>query len=638
MSFQRYAGLLMAGLLSIPLSAVSAESDGLGPIVITATRTVTPADEVASSVTVINRQAIEASGHHRVVELLRTVPGVAVAQAGGQGQQSSLFMRGSNSNHVLVLIDGIEINDPSNPSGQVDFAHLLVDDIERIEIVRGPQSTLFGSDAIGGVIQIFTRRDRSGASLALGSGSFDTHRLAARMGAHTAHGSEFAVSVKALKTEGISAANEDRGHGKEADGYENMSLSLHGALRPAAGWRLGSDLRLQQTEAELDQFIADYPPPFPFVADDPDTESETDQLFVRLHAERQSNTGRWTQRWQLSHSDHERLNRNGPAGANPYPNEARFEGQKWKLEWRHELLASETQRLSFGLETENERMRSAGVDNKSARTHAAYLQDQIRFHPRFSATVGLRHDDHEGFGGATTGRIAPLWVANDHGLRFKASVGTGFKAPSLAQRFEDFPPFFFANPDLDPERSRGWDFGLEQAFNGGSFGLTYYRNDIQDLIGFVFDPDILAGTLDNIQRAETRGYETVLSLQPHDRLGLNAQFTRSHAHNKDTGQRLLRRPEKTAALQLLWHPARLATQLGLSARYVGERDDIDGVGDVHQLDSHTVADLSARFALTPDVELDLRVDNLFDTDYEEIIGYGTVGRSGYIGLRWTSQP
>ncbi len=636
------SNLISLSVAALPAIALSAQANpatdhtpGLGPIVISATRTATPSNEIASSVTVIDRAAIENSGETHVVNLLRNVPGVAIAQAGGPGQQSSIFMRGSNSNHVLVLIDGVEISDPSNPTGQVDFAHLLVDDIERIEVVRGPQSTLFGSDAIGGVIQIFTRRDHAGGSLSGGIGSFDTHRFNARVGAHGQRGA-FGMSLGLVDSAGISAANEKRGNGEEADAYQNANLSIHGTYQPSLHWDIGADLRLQQTEAEIDNFFASFPPPSPFVADDPDAESDTDQVFGRLHAEWQSASGRWTQRWQLSHSAHERHNRNGPQGSNPFSSESDFEGRKLKFEWRHEVLATEAQRLSFGLETENEEMQSSGVDNESARTNAAYLQDQIRFSDRLFATVGLRYDDHERFGSETTWRLAPAWIIVPDGTRLRASYGTGFKAPTLSQAFESFPPFYFANPDLQPETSKGWDVGIEQPFNGGRFELTYYRNDIDNLITFVSDPVTFVGTLDNVQQAETRGYEAVLTLTPSATFDINLQFSSMEARNLDTDTDLLRRPDKTAAIQLAWRPGVLASQLGLSARYVGERDDIDGMGNIHRLDAYTVVGASASFPLARGLSLDVRAENLFDEDYEEIIGYGTPGRAGYVGLRWVS--
>ena len=637
------ASLLLVALPSIALSAQSNPTadpstkmpSRLGPIVISATRTATPSDEIASSITVIDRAAIENSGETHVVGLLRSVPGVAIAQAGGPGQQSSLFLRGSNSNHVLVLIDGIEISDPSNPTGQVDFAHLLVDDIERIEVVRGPQSTLFGSDAIGGVIQIFTRRDHAGGSVYSELGSFDTHRFNARVGTHGQSGA-FGMSLGVVESNGISAANEKRGNGEEADAYQNTNFSVHGAYQPTRHWEVAADLRLQQTEAEIDNFFASFPPPSPFVADDPDAESDTDQLFSRLHAEWQSASGRWTQRWQISHSDHERQNRNGPLGSNPFSSESDFEGQKLKLEWRHEVLATEAQRLSFGLETENEEMQSSGVNDESARTNAAYLQDQLRFNDSVFTTLGLRYDDHERFGSETTWRLAPVWIIVPGGTRLKASYGTGFKAPTLSQAFESFPTFYFANPDLQPETSTGWDLGIEQPFNGGSFELTYYRNDIDNLITFVSDPVTFVGTLDNVQKAETSGYEAVLTLNPSTAFDINLQFSNMEAKNLDTGADLLRRPDKTAAIHLDWRPDWLASHLGLTARYVGERDDIDGVGNIHRLEAYSVVDASASFPLAWGLSLNIRAENLFDEDYEEIVGYGTPGRAGYLGLRWVS--
>ncbi len=630
---------IIGGLLSaaaFPLFAAESSTEpgiDVGPIVITATRTELPAEKVASSVTVITREEIQKRQAASVAELLRTVPGVDILRAGPPGGQTSVFTRGTESNHTLVLIDGVEASDPSNPTGQFDFASVLVDDIERIEIVRGPQSTLYGSDALGGVIHIVTRRGARGGNAFVEGGKYQTYNL--RGGAHgDGRGWRYGGSLARQDTEGFSAASERRGNSEE-DGYENTTLAGYVGydFSPKADF----DLSLRHVDAETDIDETVCPPPFFFpcsFTDDTDSHLETAFWLARAQGRYRGWDGRWAQRFGFSYTDYERTTFGGPEPASTTVDEDRFDGRKLKFDWQHDLSFHPLHLLTFGLETEEEKARSEGLDNASARTNAFYLQDQINTAGAFSLTLGLREDDHEEFGSHTTWRVTPAWRIGGSGTKLRASYGTGFKAPSLFELFDD--SFGTANPNLKPETSKGWDFGIEQRWFDGKWqaSATYYKNDVEDLINCIFDPATFTCPFVNIDRAETRGYELETRVTPVERLSFGLNYTRGRAIDKATDEQLLRRPRNKASLFLAWAFLEKAG-VTLTGRHFGARQDINSASFARvELDSYTVLDLALRYDFTPHWRLSARVENLDDERYEEIHGFGAAERSGYVGVAY----
>lgn len=625
------ASLLLASSLSaLPLfaqaesPASSEDAEPLGPIVVTATRTPLAKKDVASSVTVISREDIENSGKARVAEVLRDVPGLTLIQTGGPGQQSSVFMRGTESNHILVMIDGVELNDPSVPGGQMDFADLVLDNVERIEVVRGPQSTLYGSDAIGGVINIITRTD-DGANYHLEIGEMASVNTGASlrrsMGDHS-----FGLSANVLDTEGSSAATPSATVHDEKDAYRNITASVRWATKISEFLDFEFRTRLQNSESEIDEFG------FTQVAHDPDSTSETDQLFSSVALKWQAPNGKWSQRVSYSISDHKRHRENGPAGANAFASESDFEGDKKKLDWQHNYQLNAANLLTFGAELEDESAKSAGY-SESVRNNALYLQDHFTLNEYFSTTLGGRYDKHGEFGSETTWRVAPLLNFEAHQLKFKASYGTGFKAPSLSELYDN--SFGLANPDLQPERSEGWDVGFEKHFGPAFIEVIYFRNDIEDLITFQFDPVTFAGSVDNVESAETSGYEVAFGWQALRTLNIRSAYTRTKAENLDTNQNLLRRPENEYSLHINWQ-AMPRLRLGLNGHYVGRRDDFVGF-TVGNMQSHQVVDFSASYDINAQWTATLRVDNLADETYEETFGYQGLPRAAYLGIRWQSE-
>jgi vitamin B12 transporter len=257
-------------------------------------------------------------------------------------------------------------------------------------------------------------------------------------------------------------------------------------------------LRRVESETDIDNFDSGT---FLF-ADDTDSRLDTEQWLARIQGGYRLLDGRWHQRLGLSWTDYDRTNRNGPEPANVFAGETRFQGRKTKLDWVHDFRLDDMHQLTFDLETEKEKAELSGDQSPDTGTDGIFLQDHIRITDRFFTTVGVRRDKHDDFGSETTWRIAPAWLIPDTGTRLRASYGTGFKAPSLSALFESFPPFFFANPDLKPERSKGWDIGVEQRWLEDKlrFELAYFRNDIEDLIAV--DP-VTFSTLVNIGEASS---------------------------------------------------------------------------------------------------------------------------------------
>ncbi len=622
---------LLALLSGLPFAALAqeaqteAEASLMKGLIVTATRAETPSDQVGSSVTVISAEQIEKSQKTSVADLLRTVPGLDVVRSGGQGQVVSVFTRGSNSNHTLVLVDGIEATDPSNPTNQFDFSSLQVDDIERIEVVRGPQSTLYGSDAIGGVIQIFTKRGVAARDyVQLESGRFGTHT--GRGGLHGGDAwTNYGLSFSLHKTDGISAFPQ----GDEEDGYDNKTLAGYVSTRPSEDINLDFSLRRVESRTDIDNFDSTT---FAY-ADDDDSRLDTEQWLARAQAGIRLLEGRWTQTVGLSLTDYERSNENGPAPANTTPSKSDFKGKKTKLDWVHGFRLDDDHQLGFGLETEKEEAELSGGQNPDTGTDGVFVQHHVRVNESLYTTLGVRRDSHDDFGSETTYRIAPAYLLPGTGTRLHASYGTGFKAPSLSALFESFAPFFFANPDLKPERSKGWDLGVEQRWLDDALvlELTYFNNEIEDLIAV--DPATFS-TLINLGEASSKGYELGLRYQYSPVLALGLGYTHNKAIDEVTGEALVRRPRKKANVYADWQ-ALPQLSVNLAGRHVGAHEDFDANFMPVVTDSHTVFDVALAYTLDSQWTLLGRVENAFDEDYEEIAGFGSPGRGMHVGLRFT---
>jgi vitamin B12 transporter len=608
----------------------------LEEVVVTATRMETPSREVASSITVITERQIRESQKPTVLEVLRDVPALDVVQSGGPGRTTSVFIRGAKSEHTLVLMDGVEMNDPMDPGRSYDFANLTTDNIERIEILRGPQSTLYGSDAMGGVINIITKRGRGkpGGFVSAEGGSFKTFTEKAGItgGSHLIN---YSLGLLRWDTDGFSAASENDGN-TEKDGGENTSVSARLGVTPAECLDLDFILRCIDAEADLDNSGG-------AGGDDPNNTEETKQLFFRSQARLSLFDDLWEQKLGFSLSDHDRKYRNDKDADHPDDmDRSSYEGRIYKFDWQHNLYLHRTNILTLGVEHEEEEGKSeyysesawgpysSPFEKQTARTTGYYLQDRIRLWDSWFTTLGARVDDHDRFGTEKTWRVASAYLIRRTGTRVKATYGTGFKAPTLYQLYSDY-----GDENLNPEESKGWDVGVEQSLLDEklTLGVTYFRNEFENLIDF----DSGTSKYENVAEASTGGVELFASLQPLDGLTVRVGYTYTDTEDKTTGEKLVRRPRNKFRIDSNCRFLEKGN-VNLGVLYVGKRDDMDystWPSRRVELDDYVRVDLAASYQVTGNVQIFGRIENLFDEDYEEAIGYGTPGISAYGGVKFS---
>jgi len=606
-------------------------------VVVTATRIETASSEVGSSITVITNQQIEQRQNTTVPEILRTVPALDVVRSGGPGGQTSVFIRGAKSEHTLVLIDGIEMNDPITPGRSYDFANLTTDNIERIEIIRGPQSTLYGSDAIGGVINIITKRGKGKPSgfVSAEGGSFNTFTEKAGVSGGNKW-ANYSLGISRWDTDGISAANEKDGN-HEKDGYENTSIFTRLGVTPAENLDADFILRYINAKADIDNSGG-------VGGDDPNNKADLEQLFFRTQVRLFLFNDLWEQKLGFSLTDLDRDYRNDTDADHPSDlDRSSYDGKILKFDWQHNLYLHETNTLTLGIENEEEKGKSkyysesawgpytSSFKEKTARTTGYYLQDQVKLRDSWFTTLGVRLDDHSRFGSETTYRIASAYLVRQTGTKFKGTYGTGFKAPSLYQLYSQY-----GNQNLDPEESTGWDIGVEQSLFDKKLilGVTYFSNEFDELIEFV---GYESGTSKyiNVAEAEAKGVEVFASVRPIGDLIFRASYTYTDTEDKETGKDLLRRAQNKFGLDVNYQFMDKGN-VNLSLVYVGKRDDNDystWPATRVELDDYVLANLAASYDITRNIQVFGRVENFLDEDYEEVKGFGTPELSAFAGCK-----
>lgn len=601
----------------------------MGSTVVSPTGVVTPAGQLASSITVVTEQDIQTQQHRSVPDILRTAPGLNVVQAGGPGAQTSIFMRGTNANHTKVMLDGIDIGDPANSNGAFDYAHLLTADIQQMEILRGPQSGLYGSDAIGGVISIITKKGEGPARVtgSLESGSFKTfNQTLGLSGAE--RNFNYAVNVAHLHAGDVPVTPPELlPPGRQAIGnnYDNMTYST----------KLGVDLNeyltvnsvVRYTDSTL-LFTGDGG--FPSTPNASQSTHAVQQLFNRQEAVWSLFDGRVQSFFGLNFTN-SRAYDVGPGD----PAATITTGERLKFDWRTVTEIARDNHLIVGAEHQTDRMDTADFAARNG-NKAGFVQLQSAFADRFFLVANVRQDSNDLFGGRMTYRIAPAVIVPVTETKLKASYGTGFKAPSLSQLFRDYPTFnFFANPNLQPEDSRGYDAGFEQPlFNDRvRFGSTYFRNDITNLI----DYNATFTSLVNVNAATTEGTETFVAAQITERFGIRADYTFIRAVNAATGMQLLRRPKEKWSATATWLPLDALT---LSATLVRVNDWLDvtrdGMASGITAPGYTLVNLRGDYALNDQVKVFGRIDNLLDFRYQNPTGFLAPGLAVFGGIRVAS--
>jgi vitamin B12 transporter len=599
----------------------------------------TPVNQVASSITVITAAEMERDQRRTVPDALSTVPGLNIIQTGGPGGFTSVFMRGTNPNHTKILIDGIDVSDPSSTNRQFDLGHLLTDDIERIEVLRGPQSGLYGADAIGGVISITTKKGEGPpriVSLTEG-GSFDTlHQYGSVSGSNGRFYYAFNASHFHSKTPVTPLDLLPPGRQRNDDVYSNWSYSSR------LGGELSENLAVNWVGRYIDtslRFTGDDFTSFPIFPDALQSRTLTHQFFTRGEAVVSMFDNRFQNFLGVALTDTWNWNKTPDTIFGPtLPTVDK--GDRIQADWRGVLSVLPGQTVVMGLEYQTEELTTKTVRAENA-NRGAYVELQSAFADRFFIVANGRADDNDSWGMHETYRVAPAVIVPVTETKFKGSVGTGFKAPTLNQLFVDFPAFgFFANPNLLPEESFGYDVGFEQPVFGDRlrFGATWFHNDITNLIQTQFDTINLRSTLINIGQAETEGVESFAAMRLHERFWIRGDYTFTRAIDADTGLELLRRPRNKASIQAWWTPT---DQLQLSATFLYVGAWVDGNRDfsIPRLTApgYMVVNLAANYLVNENVKVFGRIDNLFNEQYQNPTGFERPGFGIYGGVRLASR-
>jgi len=573
-----------------PIDSVAADQAPGETIIVTATRTEIPLSDAIVPVTVITREDIELSLATDLAEILRFQAGIDIGRNGGPGQATSVFMRGTESNHTLVLMDGVRMN-PGTLGGAA-VQHISPAIIERIEIVKGARSALFGTDAIGGVINIITRRaDAAFLETAVGAGSFDSRSGFISAGNRGDNG-DFGVALNWEDTAGFAPRTDS----DIVRGYDNLTANLYGARRFGDS---EISLRHWQTQGNveyLDFFLTPV---------DQDFENMTTavEFDTRIGERGTSKLIASFMRDDISQNQSDDF----------------VKSDRISLDWQYsQALAQHTLTGGLFAVTENATSLSFGSGfDEDTEVRAIFVQDQWS-HERHKTFVALRLTDHETFGSQTTWNAEYAYELNEN-WTVNAGLGHAFRAPDASDRFG-----FGGNPDLDPELADEAQLGLRYSpGTGHSINIEFYRNDIEDLIEF----DLQTFELRNIAQAEIRGAQIGYEYRG-DRFVVHAEVVKQSADDAVSGDRLLRRAEETASLSYTQDIG--AHRIGFAFIASGDREDFGGV----TLDGYLLANLTAQFSLGQAWALHARIENLLDTEYQTAENFRMQERSGFIELKY----
>jgi len=621
--------------------------DALNEVVVVANRAPEPLSKIGNSVNVLDADAIQDSQATLVADLLATTPGVTLARSGGVGAQTSIFVRGAESDQTMVLIDGVQLNDPSSTGGGFDFANLLTGDIARIEILRGAESTLYGSQAIGGVVNIVTAEPTTafGGGFQAEGGSLGTGSVTANLGGRN-DALQWRISGNWLGTSGISAFDERLG-GAERDASQIGGGS--GTLRYDFTPDLQLDLRGYYVQARTD--FDGYDTPTGNFGDDGEYGKTVQALgYAGLTLQSPDRTLTHRIAFQYTRTDTRDYDPNAPTNLGSPSTETFYgigvnEREEYQGTWQlqpHYQVVFGAQHERSTIDTDSPAYDYAGpapLENY-ATIDSGYVQLQGEVAPGLTLTAGERYDRHDEYGGHTAGQLAAAWLLNDGHTVLRSSFGQGFKAPSLYELYSQY-----GDPALQPEQSHGWDAGVEQpVWDGrGMLSATYFQRDSRDLIEY-FDcttPNVLCsvrpfGYYANIASARARGVELQGSLSPTPELSLSANYTYTDATDRSPdsttfGNELPRRPRDAGNLSANYRWPRLTTDVAL--RYGGR--SFDDAANTIALGGYVLVDARASYEVRDHLQLYVRVDNATGKHYETAYQYGTLGRVAYAGIRAT---
>ena len=598
-------------------------------IIVTATGIAQDIEETGAAISVISEADILDQQSISLAEILQELPGVNVTQSGGLGAQTSVRIRGAESDQTLVLINGIRVNDPSTPDGSFDFGNLVAGNIERGEVLRGANGVTWGSQAVGGVINITTKRPTDDPTLFVQGeyGARDTVRLVSNAsGKHGPVG--LGIGGGYVRTDGISAFSR----GAEVDGYRQYSASGQVMVD------ISDTVRFEASGYYADSRI-DNDSVFPPFSSDTDQFSLAQEFYGNASVHAEAFDGRFQNRFAVSMAD---INRDI---ISPFFTSLP-RGRSERFEYRGDFALVEQLRFVFGTEMEDSRYENSGVGDSTG-MDSVFFQTVFKPADGLTLTAGVRHDEHDDFGGNTSlaGNLA--YRLSENGPTFRASYAEGFRAPSLIDL--DDRPFGFGTPDLLPETAKSYEVGVDQSLieQAVHISVTLFQRDTRNQIAFAACPvapdpapavctsgNRPFGTTLNIERNRTRGVEAILSIIPVERFRIDANYTYLDTENRSSGanfgNELARRPASSLYLNAHYQSS-FGLNLGADMQMVG--DSFDDLANDRRLDGYILAGVRASIPVTATIELFGRIDNLFDVTYETASDFGSPDRSATIGAR-----
>jgi vitamin B12 transporter len=618
--------LAMLALQTLPLQAAEDAVPELETTIVTANRYESSERESGSSITIITADEIKKRQVLSVADALRLVPGLDVINSGGPGRMTNVYTRGAGSGQTLVLIDMVEMNDPSSPVGSFDFANLTVDNIDRIEILRGGESALYGSDAIGGVINIVTKKGKGTPKLGLQAqgGSYDTFKV---LGSASGELDSFnySTTVSETQTHGFSEADYLWGN-PEKDWYRNTTFDGRADYNALENLEFGTSLRYNHAKTAIDYMMGNNTA-HPFAPVDAlNYTKTTEELYTRGFSHLKLFENFWEQTFAMAFSQTNREYVNWDPTL-PYDLSGNYLGNKIKGDWQNIFHLDNNHLLMAGLENEEDTLenQSEGIGGKSYNTQGYYLSDKFTLFERSFTTASVRYSDNNRSGSKATWSLTEAVLINETGSKLKGNVGTGFKVPTL---YELYAPFF-GNQDLKSETSFNWDIGFEQGFLDQTvkLGATYFSNQFNNLIQA--DP-MNFWIAENINSASAQGVEAFFQINPIEDLTIRGNYTFDATLDEETGNPLLNRPENKGNFEANYRFIKNA-DLNLVVIAVGEKDGVLGT----RAPAYAIANLAGSYQVHPNVKLFARIDNLFNKEYQEVYGYGTTRLAGYGGVSLT---
>lgn len=605
------AGLLV-GLIPALTVAQDSPPEPLSPYVVTATRTPIDATTVGSAVDTLDAAELARMQLPLLRGALAEIPGAPAVASGAPGSVASLFLRGANSNQALFLVDGIRFNDP-NTDYAVALGGACNGACDSLEVAHGPQSTLYGGEAIGGVVSL---RGERGAGPAAGSVAVEAGSFGTIQGAVSAQAGD------AREAWTFSAAGGHTDNDRVNNSFDSATYSLRVDRELSSAVALGGTWR---------GFIASFGDPGDRYTNDPDNRDRESNQLATVFAD----FGRGTELVThviLGGQDRRFVSDNpGPFGEQVTV----VKNRRVVLDWQTTYTANPQQRLTAGFTGELNHTVNTGFGdiNQHERIWAIFAEDEWSPVRNVYLTGGIRRDDFDTFGSATTGRVTAAWLADDSRVKFRSSYGTGFRAPGFLDLYGQ-SAFYVGNPALRPETARGWDAGIDYYFahRRGTLSASWFQTDLRDLI--TYDFSVFPGTEVNVERARTTGVELSGKLELPAAFKVRLAYTYLDARNLSEDARLLRRPRHSGSIDV-WHEFGHGFSAGTGVAFVADREDVDAASflTVDQ-PGYTVVRLYGTWQANPRLALKVRLENLLDRHYEEVNGYPALGLGAFGGVEW----